>query len=522
MEVREVKVLERLRNLRTPRQRAFSDEYGLVKPPPPPLAFDRVNQNKPFAQATLLFTFPLEILVMMIEVLPNESLASIALVSRDARQLARSRQFARIQLNYSLHSIALVNKLMREADIRGSRGDSNISQSLGACIRSITVATCPREVFARHSIPLKLGCIDMWAQTLKKSLADADRFFFRTYIPNIQSLLTSRVVLPHLETLDWRDSTILPPLFFNQSSFIHIQHLRLYRVKIGEALGMSLSTQWPLRTLELNILSDPGAGSPSTTLACASILSVCASTMKSLKWTSNDDRHSFTPDMMRLVPQFSELKCLSLCHVRFSDSSMLDAFLKMKLRELQGDLGQDAINSRFFQKRGGIPTLTTLKWNGKIAADEPLSFLKENTQLSKLSILAPAPRAFLELKLLPLLTKSFRQLTSLSLDWVNSSIPSSALKMIGSLTSLIQLRLAAGGFNLGRNAWVIDHELLISRLKNLTSLTRLVFSRDVYDNGPELGPPDRYYMDNSIFQGPANVVPHDWETKHADGESAHK
>lgn len=512
-----------LRLLHTDPLRTFKDEYGIEETPPGPLDFDSVNENKPSASEAPMFKIPVEILAMIVERVRESSLATLASVSRDCRQLARSRQFARIILDYSPYSIALVDKLVAEREIRLSyAGCSSISQSLGVCIRSIIVATSPFKVAARHGIPFGHHSMQLDARTWNHRLAEADDSFFGHYLKNIQLLLSSKLVLPNLETLDWRDNTVLPRSFFKESPFPNIQHLRLYRVRIGETLGINHSQGlklWSLRTLVLNIIPDPGVDRPTTSLTCANMLRLCASTLESLTWgdikNGDEENHSFATNMMGLAPQFPRLRSLSLYSVPFSDYSMLDALLESRLCEIQVDLARDALYSEFFEERGTMPTLTTLVWNGKIERRPSLRFLQTNTHLSKLSLAQPTPGAFLEVDLLPLLRTWFRQLTSLSLDWAEDSISSSALEAIGALKSLEQLHLSAGELPQGRNAWVIDHELIRSRLKNLASLRRLAFCRDVYDNGFELSPPARYYELRGVFNGRCGLTAHEWETLHA-------
>ena len=193
---------------------------------------------------------------------------------------------------------------------------------------------------------------------------------------------------------------------------------------------------------------------------------------------------------------------------------MLDALLEGGLREMEVDPGQDCLYSEFFDERGTIPELTTLVWDGMIENDQFLSFLQANTQLSKFSLQREASGAFLETRLLPLLTESFRQLTSLSLKWKGDSIPGSALQAIASLVSLQQLHLSAGhqhgqGYN-----WFIDHDLMRSRLKNLTSLKLIAFSRDVCKS-PVEGSARELYHGDRIYHALIDDVDSDqWKNWH--------
>ena len=497
---------------------------------PRPLSFDRVNEGKGPVSEALLFTLPFEILGQILESLPRSSLASLALVCRDCRQLARSRQFASVRLDYSDHGIALVNKLVAEATIRvGSYGTrKNISQSLGVCIRHITVASDSYQVAARHNITFTNEFMALSERKIAKRLANASKSFFGDYLPQLQLLLNSTIVLPHLESLDWRDQIVLPRSFFKLLPLSSIQHLRLFRVKVSEAFEINLPwASWPLRTLYLELITDLDADKPRTSMICADILRLCAPTLESLTWQTlllQYELHSFATYTMGSAPQFPRLRSLGLRDVVFSDYSMLDALLEGDLRELEVDLGRDSLYLEFFEERGTMPALTTLVWDGKIKADQSLSFLKANTQLSKLSLQREASGAFLETQLLPILTTSFRQLTSLSLKWDSDSIPGSALEAISSLGGLQQLHLSAGDqFGWGYS-WLIDHELMRSRLKNLGFLKRLAFSRDIYDNEVGWSSPERYYEDrvSDDLLPSVDLFPDEaWEIWHRESASTH-
>src|SRR4051812_1186865 len=83
------------------------DEYGQEIVPPAPLAFDRVNEGRAPKSNCPLLKLPLEVLGYISGYVPRDSLAAFALVNTDCRQLARSRQFASVLLDYSDASLGL-------------------------------------------------------------------------------------------------------------------------------------------------------------------------------------------------------------------------------------------------------------------------------------------------------------------------------------------------------------------------------------------------------------------------------
>lgn len=475
--------------------------YELEIVPPRPLSFDRVNEGKAPVSQALLFKLPLEITGQILEKVPWSSLASLALVCRDCRQLARSRQFASIKLDYRHNSKALVNKLMAEGSIRsGSYGGSNnMSQSLGVCIRRITVAIYPHFFKTRDQRKFD----ELPDAQKNKRLDDAKKTFVGGSIPTVEYLLGSTMVLPNLEFLDWRDKNDFSRSFFERLPLTSIQHLRLSHVRIPGALISDLPKQprvWPLRTLYLEIHPSFRTAYDHTSLICASILRFCASTLESLTWRTlplYGTEDPFATYEMGPSPQFPRLRSLKLQTETFPDRSLLDALLGDGLRDLEVDIGHNTL-SKILEEHGTIATLTTLVWDGNIKSNQTLSFLRANTQLSKLSLPWGGSGIFLGTQLLPLLNQSFRQLTSLSLRWESDWIPHSALGAVGSLGSLQQLHLSAGIQHGRKHNWFIDHDMVRSRLKHLTSLKRMAFSRDTYDPPfVELLDRQAYYIDRS-------------------------
>ncbi|KAL8815522.1 MAG: hypothetical protein Q9191_008457, partial [Dirinaria sp. TL-2023a] len=102
-------------NLLLPMFSGQKDDFGKEKVPPLPLSFDRVNDGQPPRSSAPLFKLPVEILSAILQHFEPESVASLALVNRDCLQLARSRRFASVELNYSFSSRKLLKKIAVEA-----------------------------------------------------------------------------------------------------------------------------------------------------------------------------------------------------------------------------------------------------------------------------------------------------------------------------------------------------------------------------------------------------------------------
>lgn len=150
-----------------------------------PLTLGRVMENRSFRSNSPLFKLPIEILTLILELVDDASLPSVALVNIDFRNFARSRQFSSVHLDYSHSSEALVNCLLVENHARLEKNGPPSTPYLGACIRRLTVATMNR-IF-----------LDGCGQERIDLRNDARIVMENAYIPNIQTVLPG---LPHLET----------------------------------------------------------------------------------------------------------------------------------------------------------------------------------------------------------------------------------------------------------------------------------------------------------------------------------
>lgn len=124
----------------------------------------------------------MELLTRIVQFLPSSSLADLALVSRDCRQLARSRQFARVRFDYSLNSLDLLRVLVQEGFDRAENNGLTKYPALGACIRHVTVETLSEHVEARHGISWDEDFLDHDELERERMLTEAKDSYFRTYV----------------------------------------------------------------------------------------------------------------------------------------------------------------------------------------------------------------------------------------------------------------------------------------------------------------------------------------------------
>ena len=99
-----------------------------------PVLFSRTLEGQPVsAKDSKLFSMlPEELLLSIVDLLPADSLRTLAFVNSDCLQLARSRLHERI--NLSCASLELPLKLAREALERADNDGQTLKPALGPCI----------------------------------------------------------------------------------------------------------------------------------------------------------------------------------------------------------------------------------------------------------------------------------------------------------------------------------------------------------------------------------------------------
>ena len=472
---------------------------------PLPLSFERVNEGQAPQSTGLLFQLPLEILGAITQHLHPSSLPSLALVNRDCCQLARSRRFARVDLDYGHDSLFLLDVLLREASERMDNNGFTHHPSLGACIRRIQVVINPYNIKKHHdfnwstSYTSKGGTIAVTGR-----IEEAYDGYFGSYLTTIESILPT--ALPHLELLNWSDRIFMPPSMLTALACSSIQHLRLCQISIDDAFDIQLPStlarrDWPLRSLHLELLWRTGRQRCHRPfLLRASILRLCAATLESLTLRISERRvsqptveagYACEGDIQRPAfhgvepPEFPFLRDVDLDSMLVSSSVLGRLWCSepySRLQALEVDTMTDKVRSDFFDCCGTIPSLKTFVWSTpSYHMDISVSFLSSNPQLSKLSLPEYQTPSFLEEKLLPLLSASFRSLTSLQLKWVGHSIPESALEQIATLESLQQLSLSTRDLRHAFAYRLIHHPTIRSYLGKLQNLRKIAFDGDYYD-----------------------------------------
>jgi hypothetical protein len=463
-------------------------------------------ENRAPVSESALFKLPVEILGHILGFVDPSSLSSLALVNRDCRQLARSRQFAAVHLDYSPSSVALIHFLVSETNERMVNSGATSLPSLGACIRRMTVATSQAILRQRFDIPEldHTGNDDSFDEAyIEHAKVEAPKWQVaytaveEVYLPMVKIILCHGPTLPHLEYLDWEDGVRLSPSFYDALACSSIQHLKLYRPVVDHDFEIRLpqshvSRSWPLRTLHMEWCWNFQGNLPSTARLSASVLRLCAPTLETLVWTNflQEDQQTFGPDPF---PNFPRLRNLRLeGFLPLADTSVMDAFLKSKLVDLSIAWGCKLMEEAL-ESCGRIPTLKTF------AMDQPpLKFLRVNTQLSKIDFCYPRLSAqVLELEVLPLLSNFSSNLTSLRVLWPETSslLPETGLQLVSKLQRLNQLCIGCGTNGGWRRNWEVDHDEICRLLSPLQHLTKLALQGDTYASDIHFSNSERYYVD---------------------------
>ncbi|KAI4192977.1 MAG: hypothetical protein LQ350_008518 [Teloschistes chrysophthalmus] len=461
---------------------------------------DRVAKGRLFSSSSRLFSLPVEVLKVLVDNIPEDALASFALVNSDCQQLARSRQFANLCLTYSPCSTEVVNALRVEALRPPVSGTTRLA--LGTCIRRLNITTLDHWVRHRHDRDLENRPEDPTSEQEQRLIRSSNEYY--AYLTSVLNLITNKKVLPHLETLDFEDDIVLRPFFFDALRKSAIKHLRIkqaqvekeYTINDSVSLGAAL---WPLQSLSFNMIPQTEDVDDISSL-CTSILRACAPTLVYLEWSTD----TFVRPLLRspqrnTCPEFPRLQHLRLRDLTFVNSFLLEAMLSAELisLELCSIEFLDEQDSDFFARLGHMPTLQTLTWHPQGIYESPLlGFLRANPQISRLRFPGPE-ESDLEFfhdendDILGLLA-TFHNLKSLSIVWGGDTpFPYESLKTINKIHTLEQLHLSLMPDT--EPYFYLDHPLVRHWLEPMPSLRRLAFSRDAYRYNTNDADHNEYY-----------------------------
>lgn len=475
-----------------------------------PLLFDRVMEGRPRQSQSRLIQLPSELLTNIIALLADDklTLASLAFVNSDCRQLARSCQFAEVTLNPHHPDLeGIYQKLYNETLAR----DNTIQNlTIGACIRRVTASNRsasnrPRYICAKYPI--------------NRRALEAGRFLKETR-DNLPTIISK--AMTNLDDLTWRylgvDDSFLTHPSHSLARHLVVRELVIDRPQI--LMPAATPALLPLRSLSLDIrFSEHRSGNWSessrekikdgqmvlrpTRELCDIAFQRFASTLESLQWSYNGPKHvvSFGNS---LVP-FPRLRTADLTHLRDASANVFASLLSAPLTHLAlpCDLKRVDIQEplEICANFRNLETLVMLGLDTMPPAitDAVLGFLARHSHIEKLHI-GEINRNYFDKKLrdshiVPMLSKDFTSLRSLWIQFTGSiksnavqespehrddfTIPEASLECIGSIATLEQLHISAGLGN-HNSGWLIHHGRLQKHLSPLKQLKRLAFSHDTY------------------------------------------
>jgi hypothetical protein len=512
---------------------------------------DRVTSDSP------LLGLPLEILGGIVDLIADDqaTLAALALVNSDCRQLARSHQFAKVRFDCNEKSNGLLVRLLQESVDRRDGIDVTNHASLppfvGPCIRKA-------RVHLRSETEPGFDVHESAGTFATSSDEQSDQFQtagVKEYIATFRDpvLAALSAAMPNLESFSWHGGTCLDATpFFRTIIHLPIRHLKVSRFEIGEPTSLDdliVPAALPLESISFGASLCIGAvhrrlardtcDCESSTLLpfMTTLLRSCRTTLKYLELKfSNFGSHgkkSVSFGQERIL--FPRLRDISLCHIGTTcDEMAWSSLFSAPLRRLV--LPWFTLPTPIFREAlSGCEVLRHLEglevpYLGSEGLGEPqaiVDFISRHPHLQKLAVSCGAPE-FMDSCLLPCLSDGrWSNLTSLMLAWEGPgmndatqpnivNITAESLVAIGKIESLEQLYISAGIPNGWRHQWLIDHDVLRSSLGGLRKLRRLALSRDTYfpPGGLPYSHVEGYYEYPILPLGGLNDVP-EW----TDGES---
>ncbi|KAI1654197.1 hypothetical protein F4813DRAFT_371774 [Daldinia decipiens] len=498
--------------------------YGGEKVMARALVLDRVMEGQPLVSQSGLLQLPSGILTDIVNLLIGDksTLASLAQVNSDCRQLARSSQFADINFNYAnSRGQQLVSKLDQERISR--RDNSKQRPTIGACVRRITTASYPDFVISFMRGGSSAQSEEQAHQQYKSIRAD------------VQRVICS--ALPNLEVVVWHDAYPMEISFFKHLMESPARHLWLRRLPIERQTMVTflekppIPSIWPLRSLVISLClellpREPSQEETHFELAPARffdlLLRSCAPTLESLTWILTNKSING-----KLIPQHSSDKPVSFPHLHFlrigglgPPRSILPSLFSAPLRNLSIHLQPD------FELRDILADCGT-SWHLETLVVQPLpeskeyaefiaGFIARHETVKKLYVSEQAQArdatAHLDACVIPLFsTGRFEHLRTLSLTWGGSdyrqsdqytvSVPVASLAAIACLASLEELSLGAGTKGGAYCRWLVDHDQLRDiffklKLKGL-ALYNDTYPWEVLSSSENFG---RYYVTQSFTE----------------------
>lgn len=487
-----------------------------------PYSLEIAFKNHEIQSLSALFRLPFEILSSIIELIPDESFDKLSTINSDFYLIARSRQFGTVDFRYSQRTVLLIKRLLTE--VPGHETKLPRLPCFGHCVRNASAAVIRSGQTIRFDINNWDAEIPLEPEELHGH--EARNFSFEEQIKALHGYLGAliQLVFVSLENFLWSPATYfeLNQSFLDSLVNSSIKSLSFGEFSLDDELHESDEQLVPIKAPNLERLQ-LGWGAvtlpDSVQTTYSFILAHLGPTIRQLdlhlaKFGSS--RMSITSKVE--VPRCEELR-LSLEAPGVVGTSFFNALLvDCSIQSLYVSLQEDTVAKEFFKKHGHMPCLKSLVWDDE---DEQISMavLRANPQLQKVNI-APGLGRYL-----PILTTTFKQLTTLSVVFTNrSSIVPATFESIGLISTLenLHIGLEEQALAFSQQYWAADHNTIRNCFIRLRSLRLLSFGFDIY-NLHEAFDWHRYYRDMillaqiqalPVISSSTHMDPLQWELEH--------
>ncbi|KAM0212694.1 hypothetical protein ACHAQI_004650 [Fusarium lateritium] len=504
-----------------------NDLYRNYQPKPrlSPLLLDTVMDGRPRASGSKLLQLPAEILATIVDYVGTNrrAIRRLALVNSDCRQLARTRQFAKVEYNYSQKMTTLITELLKERQDRPSIKD---------CVRHFTYSPDPEEARKQHPMAYRLWMSEYrnYMSREDETMLDLTHAMYKSY-QMAAALVASQ--MSNLETLIWHDQLVTSKETFTALAMSKAHSLKLRNVEISEgwSLGPAISRRnRPLRSLYLDVQVRPLPGTddrggrdnsqpnPGNDFF-KSLFQLFAPTLESLTWLLISRPHWGPLSLDTTSKSFPRLRSLRLNSVPGSlDKQSFASLMAAPLRTLE-------LSWRFVEDYKNVvralepyASLEALLIRDIDTVESISDLVRRHHTLQKLYLIQEydGPKqtyTCYEDLLTPLGGGQFDNLRSLCLVWGGDNddegaptfdMTAGSLAAISELTSLEQLALGCAVAQIFRTSgpefwnedmhqWIINHNTLQAYLEKLKNLQQLAFIGDTYQRGDNSGSYRHYY-----------------------------
>ncbi|PPR06203.1 hypothetical protein CVT24_000648 [Panaeolus cyanescens] len=425
-----------------------------------PLPHHTIHEER-VVSTTPLLTLPLELVPHVMCYLSKDDLSSVSLVDSVFRELAASELFKTLRIDLSCG-----NKAFRCMDV--------LKLLDGSAQSRVSIAPCVRHLIVESRLPLPQSADEMIKRGYNMGPC---------YVKAMCYLMEK--LLSNVYIIDWDITGAMPPHVFQAIVSSSAKHIRIQKTVFTRPFPLTHSSH-AHESLHLDLVWFPPETDPPAKRVLSvfdDLLSRSSCSLRQLIWEGCRTKAYID---LQSCTSFPKIRVLTLDQVAHDMDHIIPLFLGEST--LVSTLAMDSLSEasrEFYRTRGHISTLERFCWinhENDAAYEDVLVFLRANDQIHTFQITSALSSHVLETHFLPLFRSEFKNLTFLKLIWADEQIPDASLEAISELVSLRRLWISAGNQNIYRNTWLINHHVLMERLKPLEQLQMIGFSHDTYES----------------------------------------